>query len=390
MTVTAQPRPPVQWLWLGAGAVVVAVVAQQTLNIAPRMAMLFVLGLAMGVALYHAAFGFTGAYRRMLTKGDLSPVTAQMVMLIVAIALFAPVLAEGQVLGHRVIGAVAPVGVSMALGAFIFGVGMQLGGGCGSGTLFTAGSGNIRMLITLAFFCVGAFWGSLDLAWWRQFPEMRALSFGRLWGFGPALAIQVAVLVGIWLFLRRVGLRDQRALWWQGPITWEQIIRGPWPLLFSGGLLGLFNWATLLIAGHAWSVTWGFTLWAAKAARMVGWDPQTSSFWMGRFQQHALANPVFADTTSVMNFGIILGAFAAATLAGKMAPSPRIALRPLLAAVAGGLMLGYGARLAYGCNIGAFFSGVASASLHGWVWIIAALPGNWIGIRLRPLFGFED
>ena len=32
-------------------------------------------------------------------------------------------------------------------------------------------------------------------------------------------------------------------------------------------------------------------------------------------------------------------------------------------------------------------SGVASGSLHGWLWIAAALPGTWIGVRLRPLFG---
>jgi uncharacterized membrane protein YedE/YeeE len=49
-------------------------------------------------------------------------------------------------------------------------------------------------------------------------------------------------------------------------------------------------------------------------------------------------------------------------------------------------MMGYGARLAYGCNIGAFFSGIASSSLHGWVWIAAAALGTVVGIRLRPLF----
>ena len=51
------------------------------------------------------------------------------------------------------------------------------------------------------------------------------------------------------------------------------------------------------------------------------------------------------------------------------------------------LMLGIGARMAYGCNIGAFFSGVASSSLHGWVWIVGALAGNWIGTQFRPTFG---
>jgi uncharacterized membrane protein YedE/YeeE len=90
-----------------------------------------------------------------------------------------------------------------------------------------------------------------------------------------------------------------------------------------------------------------------------------------------------------MNFGIIVGALLAAALAGRFAPTWRIPLRSAGAAVIGGLLLGYGARLAYGCNIGAYFSGIASGSLHGWVWLIAAFSGNVIGTRLRPLFGLE-
>ena len=75
------------------------------------------------------------------------------------------------------------------------------------------------------------------------------------------------------------------------------------------------------------------------------------------------------------------------TSAGRFAPQWSFPLRSLLAAVLGGLLLGYGAAIASGCNIGAFFSGVASGSLHGWLWIAAALLGNALGVRLRPLFG---
>lgn len=52
----------------------------------------------------------------------------------------------------------------------------------------------------------------------------------------------------------------------------------------------------------------------------------------------------------------------------------------------GGLLLGYGARLAYGCNIGAYFSGIASGSVHGWLWLVFAFMGNAIGVKLRPIF----
>ena len=152
----------------------------------------------------------------------------------------------------------------------------------------------------------------------------------------------------------------------------------------------MLNWLTLLVAGHPWSITWGFTLWAAKAAVLLGWDPATSTFWSSAFARGALARPLLADTTSVMNIGIVIGALCAASLAGTLRIGIRLSVLPLIAAVTGGLLLGYGARLAYGCNIGAFFSGVASTSLHGWVWIVAAMLGNIIGVRLRPLFRLAD
>ncbi|HAU23470.1 MAG TPA: hypothetical protein DCX09_02225, partial [Gammaproteobacteria bacterium] len=73
----------------------------------------------------------------------------------------------------------------------------------------------------------------------------------------------------------------------------------------------------------------------------------------------------------------------------KFSPSMRIPARSLLAAVVGGLMLGYGARIAFGCNIGAYFGGISSTSLHGWLWFVAAFAGSSIGTRLRPWFGLD-
>ena len=86
---------------------------------------------------------------------------------------------------------------------------------------------------------------------------------------------------------------------------------------------------------------------------------------------------------------IILGALVAAWMAGRFAPVWNVPPRSLAAAIVGGILLGYGARIAYGCNIGAYFSGIASGSLHGWLWLVAAFGGSAIGTRLRPLFGLR-
>ncbi len=351
---------------------------------------LFLIGIGLGVALYHAAFGFTGAYLRAIVERDISGVTAQMFMLAAAMLLFAPVLAEGQIFGHGVAGAVAPVSVSMVFGALIFGIGMQMGGGCASGTLFTAAGGNLRMVLVLVFFCIGAFWASLDLQWWSSLPGLGAVSLAKTMGSWQAVALQLLALMLIYGVLRLLGGHNGRGLWWEGGFSWNRLLRGPWPLLLGAGALAVLNWLTLLVAGHPWSITWGFTLWAAKVAVLLGWDPATSAFWSGDFAQGALGRPLLADTTSVMNFGIVIGALAAAALGGKLRLSANFSPLPLVAAVLGGLLLGYGARLAYGCNIGAFFSGVASTSLHGWVWIVAAVIGNIIGVRLRPLLRLSD
>ena len=353
-----------------------------------RLGVLFVVGGLLGLTLYHAAFGFTSAYRRAFAARDVSGVTAQLLMLAGAMLLFAPILAQGETLGRGVVGAVAPVGVQVAVGSFLFGLGMQLGGGCGSGTLYTVGGGSTRMVVTLAAFCVGAFWGSLDMDFWGRMPGWGSISLAETIGWEAAIPAQLGVLALIWLALRTWSRgKPQRPIWQR--LTWRRLLSGPWPLLLGAGLLALLNWLTLVIAGHPWTITWAFTLWGAKAAWAVGWDPSTSPFWTGGFQRAALEGHVLRDVTSIMDIGIVIGAFTAAGLAGRFAPMLRLPARSLLAAVIGGLLMGYGARLAFGCNIGAFFSGVASTSLHGWLWIACALGGTWVGVRLRPLFGLE-
>jgi uncharacterized membrane protein YedE/YeeE len=154
-------------------------------------------------------------------------------------------------------------------------------------------------------------------------------------------------------------------------------------------ILAALNVVTLLLAGHPWSITYGFGLWGAKIAAGLGVPVADWEFWTWPEQAQALDSTVLADITSVMDFGILLGAAVAAGLAGKFAPKAALPFRSALAAAIGGLLMGYGARLSFGCNIGALFSGIASGSLHGWLWFAAAFAGSWVGIYARPLFGLD-
>lgn len=354
----------------------------------PRMVALLALGGGLGVALYHASFGFTAAYRVFLSERRSAGLRAQLVMLALAVVLFFPVLGSGALFGQPVSGNTAPLGPSVALGAFLFGVGMQLGGGCASGTLFAAGGGSVRMFVTLAFFVVGSVVGVAHLPWWQTLPALPAVSLVKSLGWPVALALNLAAFAVLYAGVRALELRRHGAVQpISGPFGARRLLAGPWPVVAGAVALALGNFATLWLAGRPWGITSAFGLWGGKIALAAGGDLSGWGGWSAPAMQGALARPLLSDITSVMDFGIMLGALLAAGLAGRFAPVRRVPWRHLAGSAVGGMLLGYGARLAYGCNIGAFFSGIASGSLHGWLWIAAALAGCAVGIRLRPAFG---
>ena len=354
-------------------------------------AALFLVGGVLGLVLYHAAFGFTSAWRVLISDRRGAGVRGQMLMLGVACVLFFPVLgSETPVFTDTVRGNVNPIGVSVAVGAFLFGLGMQLGGGCASGTLFTVGGGNSRMLVTLGGFIAGSVVGAAHAPWWQSLPELDAVSLVESFGPWVALAISLtafgAIAGGTIIVERR---RHGRRLPGPAPVRHglARVMSGPWPLVAGAVGLAVANFATLALAGRPWGITSGFALWGSKAAATIGFEPTSWTYWASPARHASLVGNVFEDTTSVMNFGILLGALMASGLAGRFNPVWSVSGRSLAAAVGGGLLLGYGARLAYGCNIGAYFSGVASGSLHGWFWLVAAFAGSMVGTQLRPKFG---
>src|SRR3974390_3011999 len=175
-----------------------------------RQAACFVLGGALGLVLYHALFGFTSAWRVFIADGRGAGLRAQMLMLAVAAILFFPTLAHGTLFGQSVHGEYGAVGLSVLVGAFLFGVGMQLGGGCASGTLYTVGGGNTRMLVTLAAFIAGSTLGALHLPWWSAQPNIGSGSLIDALGWMPALALSLALFAVIaaftaWVETRRHG-----------------------------------------------------------------------------------------------------------------------------------------------------------------------------------------
>jgi uncharacterized protein len=358
-------------LSLGATAILIALVL---LDGEPYSAALLVGGFGLGVAFLKAEFSYTAAWRRFVTRGEAGGLLGGFIVIAVAALVVVPVAALKPHFG----GAIAPLGYSLVIGAFTFGIGMQLANGCGSGTLYTAGGGSGRMLLALLGFIIGCVFGSLSLP-----------SFMALGGIDPVIASDyLGPWGGLAATLASLALVS-------GAMIAVAKYRGanymPSRNYVIGGIaIGLLCIAVFVAGGHPWSVTFGYTVWGAKAAGILGFDVSHAAFWQWPGPKHALASSVLSDTSSLTDFGMLFGAMAAAAASRPFATAAWPPLKSLAAALIGGLLMGWGARLGFGCNIGAFVAGVTSGSLHGWVWFAAALAGTPIGVRLRPLFGLSN
>lgn len=357
-----------------------------------KQSLLFLIGVGLGISLLHALFGFTGGWRFFIRNRNSAGVRAQLILLMLTSLVFFPIV--GKVIpGIEGAAAMGPVGVSVLVGAFLFGMGMQLGGGCGSGTLFTVGWGHVDMLITLCFFIVGATLGSAHLHWWLELPNIGKVSMIAEMGWLPGLIFQLFALMLLFYLVRYLDIKknnDLKSLSAESGTPYiQRLVFGPWSLMWGIAGLLIFNLLTMLVAGHPWSITFAFGLWGTKIWMALGGDISSWQYWASAYPANALNSSVLSDTTSIMDFGVIFGAMLAAALAGKFAPESSIKTKRVITAIIGGLLLGYGARLAFGCNIGAMLGGISTGSLHGWLWLVAAFSGSILAIHIKIWTGID-
>jgi uncharacterized protein len=355
--------------WIVVGIVLWAAV---TWLVGLRQGALFVVGIGFGAVLAAVSFGFTTGWRAWINDRDPTGLLAQFLAIALAMVVSIPLIAGDEALS----GAVAPLSVSLVIGAFVFGAVMQVADGCGSGTLYKAGLGNVFSLAVLPGFIAGSFLGAAHLDAWLALGSLDPVALPQVLGSAFTIALQLAVLgaIGAWVWMRRRAT-DTR---WRGRAVY-----------FGAIWLALFAILNLIIAGQPWGIVYGLGLWGAKVVSWFGVDLAGNAFWGRPAQQTHIASSVLADVTSITNLGLLFGAFVAASWRGTACPTTRASARQWLAGIVSGLLLGYSARLAFGCNVGGYFSGITTGSVHGWVWFAAAFAGSVAGVRLRAALGFK-
>lgn len=163
---------------------------------------------------------------------------------------------------------------------------------------------------------------------------------------------------------------------------YKKLLKEPITYVAGAVLLAVFQTAHFCIFGKGWGITSAFADWGAWIYQALGGDVSGWHYFASPKAQALLSNGFLADGGSIRNVGVVLGALLATLLASQFKIKKIKAFRQIVAATLGGLLMGYGARLAGGCNIGAFFTAISALSLSGWVFAAFLMVGAFIGSKL--------
>jgi hypothetical protein len=333
----------------------------------------------------------------------------------------------------------APLGWHELLGGFIFGLGMVIAGGCATGTLYKTGEGNLSSATTLAamifsqaiFVDYGGYFDRFLKGYTFKQSTVRLSNYFTEYGdarffIGDVLInglLVVLILLGLtYIFVTRKDILEQKAAAAAAAdggsvnMTLREDLAGFWSMItaskrtaIAGALIGIVAGINIFVIqglrnrfaidnfGEA-LVRMGFTEDVSRTGRVFDpgyWyitsqEAQLGGWVLEKFGMNMRDNFFFGVTNGIphplnnpllwMSFGLMLGAAAMALLSNEFKwKKPNREL--FVFAVIGGVLMGVGARIALGCNIGGFYIRAAGGDPGGWVFFLGMGAGAFLAVK---------
>ena len=178
---------------------------------APKSALMWGFGVALGFTLQRSRFCFTASLRDPVLTGSTSLTKAVVIAIATSSVGFAALQFAAASKGSPIPGNISPLGIHTAVGATMFGIGMVIAGGCASGTLMRVGEGFTMQMLALIFFIIGSLWGAKDFGWWsKQFMPAKGIFLPDVLGWPMALLFQFGLLLAIFVFADWFGNKKSK------------------------------------------------------------------------------------------------------------------------------------------------------------------------------------
>ncbi len=322
----------------------------------------------------------------------------------------------------------APLGLHELIGGLLFGFGMVLAGGCATGSLYKTGEGNMTsfvVLMSLSFsqaIFVATVFDPIFKGYISKQPKILVSQYFEAHGsfykyfIGDVLVntilIAMIFLILVYIAVTRKSIIEERAAASGAAtdggavkLTFKEELAGFWSMItasrrtaIAGLILGVLA-ALQIYTQNKLAAKFGFTNFG-QALTQFGFTDEVSragqvfdpGFWyittqeaqfaawvMERFGADMKSNLYFGVFNGIpapwhnppllLSFGLIMGAAAMALLSNEF--KWKMPNRELFAyAVVGGTLMGFGSRIALGCNIGAFFTRASFGDPGGWIFFL--------------------
>lgn len=288
---------------------------------------------------------------------------------------------------------IGPISWVLALGAFVFGIGMTLSGSCIGAHFYRLGEGATGSPFAL----IGALGGFV-----LGFLSWNALYLGTIYdapvvwlpqhlGYGGSLLLQLGLLALIAAYLVRrhrsptpapiaASAFPSPALAHK-PVNVLAVVFGArWPTYVGGLLVGALGVIAYFRSGPL-----GVTAELGSLARTAA---SSASLLPARLEGldtfagcATVVKAALFSNNGMFVMGLVLASFASAVVAGDFKPKGVTvpdALRKLL----GGVLMGWGAMVSLGCTVGVLLSGIMAGAVSGWVFAVFCFLGIWTSLKL--------
>lgn len=377
-----------------------------------KLGLFTITGLGIGYVMQRSRFGFAGIVRKMHYMGNSSLPKAVLFLLSISLVVVAAIQYNAHIHGLVIPGMSSVKTISMltVIGAFVFGIGMMLAGGCASGTLTDLGEGYVRAAISLLFFCFGSVIGvaHLDALKHSILAHGFKFYFPDYFGYFASVMFFLAFYGLMYMLIKKYEAKrkkegtyiNEEYEEWEKDLlikdeteynmfsfeTYHKFFVKRWSFYIGGVLLSVMFLVVLTTTSKNWGVSTTFTYWGGWILQLFGVDLSGIGFFQTDKAVKIMANGFFNDSGSLRNLGIMVGTIIASLLAGGLSITKNMNFRKIIGYILGGLFMGYGARLGSGCNIGAFYSALSSMSLSGVVFGGFLILGGITGLKLVDKF----
>ncbi len=393
-------------------------------------------GFTYGILMQYGRFCFASAWRDLIAIG----VTRMFIGILIALATFSLVLA---VLATKQMSTFhpGPLGPNELIGGLLFGIGMTLAGGCASGTLYKTGEGNGTSWLALfgivfsqaIFVDYGGFFDTFLTGYAFKEPLITLSQYFP--NLGPfkyvvgnsiinvIIPVIILIVLAYYIVARKGIMRrlmESKTASADGGVPKPTIgddMKGIWLMITASKRTAIAGILLGIVSGiHVFTIqslryrdginNFGQILWHLGFVNQVSslhtvFDPgywyittQEAQFgaWVMEHLGINMRNNIFYGTMNgipapwhnpplLMSIGIILGAATIALMNNEFKlkmPNRELAVWGLL----GGIFMGIGARLAFGCNIGAFYIRVAGGDPGGWLFFAGMGAGALGGVKM--------